>query len=82
VTSDEAVAIAERYLAANGISSGPLRLTHFFTGAEYEVPQPPAWGVYFWDGEAVENPPDDRAATCLCVNVDDSTGVARLVCWL
>ncbi len=82
MTREEAVAIAKRYLAAEGVSSGPLRLAHYFTGAEYSEPQPPSWGVYFWHDEPVVNPPDSMAETCLCVNVDDASGAARLVWWL
>jgi len=82
MTSDQAVSIAERYLAANGVSCGPLRLAHYFTGAESDEPQPSAWGVYFWYGEPIENPPDDMAKTCLCVNVDDASGAAELTRWL
>jgi hypothetical protein len=82
MTGDEAVGIAERYLAASGVPHGPLRLTHYFTGAESDEPRPPAWGVYFWYGEPVADPPDDMASTCLCVSVDVATGAARLISWL
>jgi hypothetical protein len=82
MTCEEAIALAERYMAEKGISSGPMRLAHYFTGAEFDVPQPPSWGVYFWDSEPVENPSDDMAETCLCVTVDDASGAASLVSWL
>jgi hypothetical protein len=84
MTSEEAVAIAERYLAAKGVSRGPLRLTHYFIGDEYDPTcrPPPHWSVYFWYDQPVADPPDDMAKTCLCVTVDDASGAAQLICWL
>jgi hypothetical protein len=83
MTREEAVAIAERYLATHRVVSGPLRLARYCTGAEYgELQKGPAWAVYFWYDKPVENPPDDMAETCLCVDVDVTSGKAKLLCWL
>jgi hypothetical protein len=83
MTREDAVAIAERYLATHRIAAGPLRLARYFTGAEYGEPrQGSAWAVYFWYDKPVENPPADMAETCLCVDVDEASGTAKLVCWL
>jgi hypothetical protein len=83
MTSEDAVAIAERYLSTKGVAHGPLRTTHYFPVAQDETLTVPAcWAVYFWDDQPVETPPDDMAATCLCVNVDPASGAAQLVCWL
>jgi hypothetical protein len=84
MTSAEAVAIAERYLAAEGVSHGPMRFTRFRTGTECEPEYrpPPHWSVYFWYGEPLADPPDSIAETCLCVTVDDVFGTAQLIWWM
>jgi hypothetical protein len=84
MTREDAVAIAERLLAAEGSPHGPLRFTRFLTGAEYDPTcrPPPHWSVYFWYGEPVADPPDDLAETCVCVTVDDASGEAQVVWWM
>ena len=89
MTREQAIAIAEQYVAAKGLSVGPVCAAWFSDGSEYIecTPSPPSWTVHFaYNGPPWEELPEERREILsvtwdapTIVSVDDVSGRAELV---
>ena len=84
MTREEAVAIAERFVADHGLDVGPLENAIFVDGSQFADPKPPpSWSVYFKDMTPADDERRERRGDMpAIVIVDDATGRARLFCYL
>lgn len=90
MTQDEAIAVAQQFAKANDMELGPVTFVKNWTTAEYaaraEVTLPPHWSIYFDPSEQEARSVAERDGLDMpdftVINVDDATGVARVVMWL
>lgn len=89
MTQDEAIAVAQQFALANGMQLGPVKSLKYWSSAEWAAragfPLPPHWSIYFDPTEQVANSPAEQGLDMpdfTVINVDDATGVARVVMWL
>jgi hypothetical protein len=84
MTQEEVLAAAQRFVADNALVVGPLQAIHLFPAErDADLVIPARWGVYYRDMTPVD---DERREEWgdqpTIVIVDDTTGKAKLFCYL